>query len=66
MEDRTLLSTFVVSNTSEDGPGSLRQAILDSNAATGHHQYDRLQHRGVRSPDDRAALSPAGDHQSRS
>ena len=31
MEDRTLLSTFVVSNTGDSGPGSLRQAILDSN-----------------------------------
>src|SRR5689334_1767630 len=35
VEDRTLLSTFAVTNTSDDGPGSLRQAILDSNAATG-------------------------------
>ena len=35
MEDRTLLSTFLVTNTDDSGPGSLRQAILDSNAATG-------------------------------
>jgi hypothetical protein len=35
MEDRTLLSTFAVINTDDSGPGSLRQAILDSNAATG-------------------------------
>jgi hypothetical protein len=35
MEDRTLLSTFVVNNTAGSGPGSLRQALLDSNAATG-------------------------------
>jgi hypothetical protein len=35
MEDRTLLSTFVVSDTADSGPGSFRQAILDSNAATG-------------------------------
>ncbi len=35
MEDRTLLSSFVVSNTGDSGPGSLRQAILDSNTATG-------------------------------
>jgi hypothetical protein len=35
MEDRTLLSTFTVTNTADSGPGSLRQAILDSNAATG-------------------------------
>ena len=33
MEDRTLLSTFLVSNTGDSGPGSLRQAILDSNVA---------------------------------
>ncbi len=32
MEDRTLLSTFLVSNTGDSGPGSLRQAILDSNS----------------------------------
>ncbi len=35
MEDRTLLSAFLVSNAADSGPGSLRQAILDSNAATG-------------------------------
>jgi hypothetical protein len=35
LEDRTLLSTFTVINTGDSGPGSLRQAIVDSNAATG-------------------------------
>jgi hypothetical protein len=35
LEDRTLLATFVVSSTDDSGPGSLRQAILDSNAAAG-------------------------------
>ena len=35
MEDRTLLSGFLVSNTSGSGPGSLRQAILASNNAVG-------------------------------
>ena len=35
MEDRTLLSTFVVSNTDDSGPGSLRQAILGANAQPG-------------------------------
>src|SRR5262249_24749921 len=35
LEDRTVLSTFTVTNTDNSGPGSLRQAILDSNAATG-------------------------------
>jgi hypothetical protein len=34
-EDRCLLSTFVVNNTGGTGLGSLRQAILDSNANTG-------------------------------
>lgn len=33
VEDRTLLATFVVTSTSDNGPGSLRQAILSSNAA---------------------------------
>jgi hypothetical protein len=33
LEDRTLLATFSVTNTADTGPGSLRQAILDSNAA---------------------------------
>ena len=31
LEDRTLLSTFTVSNTDDHGPGSLRQAIVDAN-----------------------------------
>jgi hypothetical protein len=35
MEERTLLSTFVVNNTDDSGPGSLRRAILHSNRATG-------------------------------
>ncbi len=35
MEDRTLLTTFNVLNISDRGPGSLRQAILDSNATSG-------------------------------
>ena len=35
MEDRTLLSTFLVSNTGDSGSGSLRQAIIDSNDTTG-------------------------------
>ena len=32
LEDRSLLSTFTVTNTADDGPGSLRQAITDANA----------------------------------
>ena len=35
LEERALLSTFTVSNTADSGPGSLRQAILGSNAAPG-------------------------------
>src|SRR4029077_17678603 len=35
MEDRTLLSTFLVNNTGDSGAGSLRQAILDANAKVG-------------------------------
>src|SRR5690242_12649157 len=35
LEDRTVLSTFTVTNIGDAGPGSLRQAILDSNAAIG-------------------------------
>jgi hypothetical protein len=34
LEDRTLLSSFLVTNTADSGPGSLRQAVLDSNAGT--------------------------------
>ena len=33
LEDRTLLSTFLVTNTLDSGTGSLRQAILNANAA---------------------------------
>src|SRR5207245_1749761 len=32
LEDRTLLSTYMVNATADSGPGSLRQAILDANA----------------------------------
>jgi uncharacterized repeat protein (TIGR01451 family) len=35
LEDRTLLTGFLVSNTQDSGPGSLRQAILQANAAGG-------------------------------
>ena len=35
LEDRTLLATFMVSSTNDSGTGSLRQAILDSDSATG-------------------------------
>jgi len=35
LEGRTLLSTFTVQQLDDDGPGSLRQAIIDANAAPG-------------------------------
>src|SRR6266851_10414559 len=36
LEDRTVPSTFTVTNTNDSGAGSLRQAILDANtSATG-------------------------------
>jgi hypothetical protein len=34
IENRTLLSSFVVNTTADRGPGSLRQAILDCDAST--------------------------------
>lgn len=35
LEPRQLLSTFTVMNTNDSGAGSLRQAVLDANAASG-------------------------------
>src|SRR5438552_7551908 len=35
LEDRSLPSTFTVINSSDSGSGSLRQALLDANAAPG-------------------------------
>jgi hypothetical protein len=40
LEQRWLLSTFLVTNTNDAGPGSLRQAILDSNLTPGHNTID--------------------------
>ena len=37
---------FLVTTTADSGPGSLRQAILDSNAADRRHEHDRLRHPG--------------------
>src|SRR5262249_33681131 len=31
LEDRRLLATFLVTNTNDEGPGSFRQALEDSN-----------------------------------
>jgi parallel beta-helix repeat protein len=40
MEDRTLLSAFLVTNCQDDGPGSLRQAILASDSVPGGATID--------------------------
>jgi hypothetical protein len=40
LEDRLLLATFLVTNTSNSGAGSLRQAILDSNVAAGPNRIE--------------------------
>src|SRR5688500_17386794 len=40
LEDRRLLATFTVTNTNDTGAGSLRQAILDANAAAGPDDID--------------------------
>lgn len=37
LESRSLLTAVLVSTTADSGPGSLRQAILDSNATPGVH-----------------------------
>jgi hypothetical protein len=48
-EPRTLLADFVVTTAADAGPGSLRQAILDANAAEGADRiYFRLPGAGVR------------------
>src|SRR5437762_9286714 len=36
----TLAATFTVTNTDDEGPGSLRQAILDSNNLGGHNRIN--------------------------
>src|SRR5262249_40513612 len=38
LQDRSLPSTFLVSNLADSGPGSLRQAVLDANTHPGPDQ----------------------------
>jgi hypothetical protein len=40
LEDRWLLTVFPVMNTNDSGPGSLRQAIMDSNGTAGPNLID--------------------------
>src|SRR5262249_36686896 len=40
LETRALPSTFTVTNLDDSGPGSLRQAVLDANAAKGANEID--------------------------
>src|SRR5690242_10143101 len=35
LEERTLFAVFTVTSAADSGPGTLRQAILDANAAAG-------------------------------
>ena len=51
-------NTYTVTTTADSGAGSLRQAILDANANAGR-RHDRVQHRGLGRPHDRARDRPA-------
>ena len=42
LEDRTMLSTMLVSTIDDSGPGSLRQAILDNNADSANTAADTI------------------------
>ena len=50
---RLSAATYTVTNTSDSGAGSLRQAITDANSEP-RSRYDRLQHSRQRRPHDRA------------
>ncbi len=56
-------TTYYVSNVADSGPGSLRQAILDVNAAGQRlARHDPLRHPRHRPIHHRAAFTPAGGH----
>ena len=61
LEDRVLLSTFTVLNTSDGGADSLRQAILESNASVGVADTIAFNIPGG-GPYDPAPHGPADDH----
>jgi hypothetical protein len=61
LEDRSLLSTFLVTNSHDAGPGTLRQAILDANTHTTTHNRIDFSSR-VDSPIDLLTALPALDN----
>ena len=56
-----IAATFTVTNTNDAGAGSLRQAILDANAAAGR-RHDRLQHPRRRRAHHPPRVGPADHH----
>ena len=61
LEDRRLLSTYVVTNTSDSGAGSLRQAILDANNHAGADKISFSIGTGARTISPSKALPGLGD-----
>ena len=43
LEDRSVLSTFLVTNTDDGGPGSLRSAMIDANNTPNVGGPDRIE-----------------------